>query len=97
MHSHSAGSALNGHPTEPPPHEKRNGSSNKRAEEEELEEVMREIQQSFPPEGHKGGNNVGTLFNMAGQVGKAVGSLVTVMTDDEGDDDIPPPRPSRRH
>ena len=44
-----------------------------------------------------GANNVGTLFNMAGQVGKAVGSLVTVMTDDEDNDDIPPPRPSRRH
>ena len=45
-----------------------------------------------------GANNVGTLFNMAGQVGKAVGSLVTVMTDDEGsgDEEIPP-RPSRPH
>lgn len=32
-----------------------------------------------------GPNNVGELFNMAGQVGKAVGSLVTVMTDDNGD------------
>jgi hypothetical protein len=32
-----------------------------------------------------GSNNVGELFNMAGQVGKAVGSLVTVMTDDNGD------------
>lgn len=32
-----------------------------------------------------GTSNVGELFNMAGQVGKAVGSLVTVMTDDNGD------------
>lgn len=31
-----------------------------------------------------GANNVGNLFHMAGQVGKAVGTLVTVMTDDEG-------------
>ena len=39
-----------------------------------------------------GANNVGNLFQMAGQVGKAVGTLVTVMTDDEGsgsdDEDI---------
>ena len=40
---------------------------------------------------------MGTLFNMAGQVGKAVGSLVTVMTDDEDDDAGPPQRMSRRH
>jgi hypothetical protein len=36
--------------------EKRYGDSShrsKRAEEQELEEVMREIQQSFPPEGNK--------------------------------------------
>ena len=32
-----------------------------------------------------GSNNVGELFNMAGQVGKAVGTLVTVMTDENGD------------
>lgn len=31
-----------------------------------------------------GANNVGNLFHMAGQVGKAVGTLVTVMTDEEG-------------
>lgn len=30
-----------------------------------------------------GANNVGNLFHMAGQVGKAVGSLVTVMTDED--------------
>ncbi len=29
-------------------------------------------------------NSVGNLFHMAGQVGKAVGTLVTVMTDEEG-------------
>ena len=28
---------------------------------------------------------MGELFNRAGQVGKAVGSLVEVMTDDNGD------------
>lgn len=46
---------------------------------------MKEIQHSFPPETPpKGGaNNVGNLFHMAGQVGKAVGTLVTVMTDEE--------------
>ena len=36
-------------------------------------------------------NNVGNLFNMAGQVGKAMGTLVNVMTDEEGsgdDDDL---------
>ena len=27
---------------------------------------------------------MGNLFHMAGQVGKAVGTLVTVMTDEEG-------------
>ena len=32
-----------------------------------------------------GSNNVGELFNMAGQVGKAVGTLVTVMTDENGE------------
>ncbi|XP_064602546.1 dystrophin-like isoform X2 [Liolophura sinensis] len=32
----------------------------------------------------KGTNNVGNLFHMAGQVGKAVGTLVTVMTDEDG-------------
>ena len=31
-----------------------------------------------------GTSNVGNLFHMAGQVGKAVGTLVTVMTDEEG-------------
>lgn len=30
---------------------------------------------------------VSDLFNMAGQVGKAMGTLVTVMTDDEGSGD----------
>ncbi len=37
-------------------------------------------------------NSVGNLFHMAGQVGKAVGTLVTVMTDEEGsgsDEDYP--------
>lgn len=28
-------------------------------------------------------NSVGNLFHMAGQVGKAVGTLVTVMTDED--------------
>ena len=35
---------------------------------------------------------MGNLFHMAGQVGKAVGTLVTVMTDEEGsgsDEDQP--------
>jgi len=34
-----------------------------------------------------GSNSVGELFNRAGQVGKAVGSLVTVMTDENEDED----------
>ena len=41
------------------------GSRSKRAEEQELEEVMREIQQSFPPEGNKGNVNSITYLNLA--------------------------------
>lgn len=33
-----------------------------------------------------GNSSVGNLFHSAGQIGKAVGSLVTVMTED-GDED----------
>ncbi|KAK2162353.1 hypothetical protein LSH36_100g10023 [Paralvinella palmiformis] len=55
----------------------------------ELEEVMKEIQDTFPPDSQasRGSSNVGNLFHMAGQVGKAVGTLVTVMTDEEGSGD----------
>ena len=31
-----------------------------------------------------GPNNVGNLFHLAGQVGKEVGTLVTVMTNEDG-------------
>ena len=47
---------------------------------------MKEIHDSFPPEGGKSMNDVGNLHHMAGQVGKAVGTLVTAMTDDECSD-----------
>jgi len=59
-------------------------SSSRKFEDWELEKVMKEIQNSFPSEQPRGNKNVGNLFHMAGQVGKAVGTLVTVMTDDEG-------------
>ncbi|XP_074663011.1 dystrophin-like isoform X2 [Tubulanus polymorphus] len=62
-----------------------------------LQEMMREISDTFPmdpapqpppppPAKSTGikGSNVGNLFHMAGQVGRAVGTLVTVMTDEEG-------------
>ncbi|XP_052810329.1 dystrophin-like isoform X2 [Mya arenaria] len=41
----------------------------------------------YNPDRARGSNNVGELFNRAGQVGKAVGSLVTVMTDDNEEDE----------
>ncbi|KAK2181700.1 hypothetical protein NP493_384g05004 [Ridgeia piscesae] len=62
----------------------------------ELEEVMREINDSFPIESPKGANNVGNLFQMAGQVSRAVGTLVTVMTDDEGSGSDSEPSPPRQ-
>ena len=34
-----------------------------------------------------GTNSVGNLFKMAGQVGNAMGTLVNVMTDEEGSGD----------
>jgi len=34
-----------------------------------------------------GGRNVDSLFHVAGEVGKAVGTLVNIMTDDEDSDD----------
>ena len=52
---------------------------------------MRDIHNSFPSDlPQKASNSVGNLFHMAGQVGRAVGSLVTVMTDDEGSGDDNP-------
>ncbi|KAK6486831.1 dystrophin-like isoform X1 [Huso huso] len=46
-----------------------------------LEEVMEQLNNSFPT---TRGNNVGSLFHMADDLGRAMESLVTVMTDDEG-------------
>ena len=66
---------------------------------QELEHVMKEIHESFPSEPPKRGtNSVGNLHHMAGQVGKAVGNLVTVITDDEGsgDDDARVPELQRK-
>lgn len=54
---------------------------------------MKEIHNSFPEPNTRSSNSVGNLFSMAGQIGRAVGTLVTVMTDEEGsgsDDDMPP-------
>ncbi|XP_052832324.1 dystrophin isoform X2 [Octopus bimaculoides] len=47
------------------------------------EEIMPEIP-SPPTYEARSSNSVGNLFHMAGQVGKAVGTLVTVMTDEDG-------------
>ncbi|XP_069060860.1 dystrophin isoform X8 [Pleurodeles waltl] len=45
-----------------------------------LEEVMEQLNNSFPS---TRGNNVGHLFHMADDLGRAMETLVTVMTDDE--------------
>nr|XP_005995015.2 PREDICTED: dystrophin isoform X4 [Latimeria chalumnae] len=45
-----------------------------------LEEVMEQLNNSFPS---TRGNNVGSLFHMADDLGRAMETLVTVMTDDE--------------
>ncbi|KAI8520835.1 hypothetical protein Bbelb_005890 [Branchiostoma belcheri] len=68
----------------PPP--LRDGQRRQQTPEEQLEEVMREVNSSFPPDSNhtQGKNTVGNLFNMAGDLNKAVGKLVTVMTDEEG-------------
>ncbi|XP_013413171.1 dystrophin isoform X2 [Lingula anatina] len=78
MNGHSA----NGFSPSPRMEDSRKKSSS--VQESELDEIMREINESFPPpEKSKATKNVGELFHMAGQVGRAVGTLVTVMTDDE--------------
>nr|XP_042125530.1 dystrophin isoform X2 [Peromyscus maniculatus bairdii] len=46
-----------------------------------LEEVMEQLNNSFPS---SRGHNVGSLFHMADDLGKAMESLVSVMTDEEG-------------
>ncbi|KAK6187729.1 hypothetical protein SNE40_005688 [Patella caerulea] len=44
-----------------------------------------QLESTLPVNGHQSGSsNVGDLFHMAGQVGRAVGTLVTVMTDEDG-------------
>ncbi|XP_071819644.1 dystrophin-related protein 2-like isoform X2 [Apostichopus japonicus] len=51
----------------------------------DLDKVIQELN-SFPDDKPTtGGNNVGSLLNAADNIGKAVGTLVTVMTDDEHD------------
>ncbi|XP_051782196.1 dystrophin isoform X2 [Erpetoichthys calabaricus] len=45
-----------------------------------LEEVMEQLNNSFPT---TRGNNVGSLFHMADDLGRAMETLVSVMTDDE--------------
>uniref|UniRef100_A0A8B9NK13 Dystrophin n=1 Tax=Accipiter nisus TaxID=211598 RepID=A0A8B9NK13_9AVES len=45
-----------------------------------LEEVMEQLNNSFPS---SRGHNVGSLFHMAGDLGRAMETLVTVMTDDK--------------
>jgi hypothetical protein len=52
------------------------------SEEEELDRMMRELQETLPPS--EGGiNNVDNLFHTVGQVSRAVGTLVTIMTEEE--------------
>uniref|UniRef100_A0A673V1K0 ZZ-type domain-containing protein n=1 Tax=Suricata suricatta TaxID=37032 RepID=A0A673V1K0_SURSU len=46
-----------------------------------LEEVMEQLNNSFPS---SRGHNVGSLFHLADDVGRAMESLVSVMTDEEG-------------
>ncbi|XP_021088645.2 dystrophin isoform X3 [Mesocricetus auratus] len=46
-----------------------------------LEEVMEQLNNSFPS---SRGHNVGSLFHMADDLGRAMESLVSVMTDEEG-------------
>ncbi|XP_055463892.1 dystrophin isoform X2 [Psammomys obesus] len=46
-----------------------------------LEEVMEQLNNSFPSSRR---HNVGSLFHMADDLGRAMESLVTVMTDEEG-------------
>ncbi|XP_076774368.1 dystrophin isoform X8 [Arvicanthis niloticus] len=48
-----------------------------------LEEVMEQLNNSFPS---SRGHNVGSLFHMADDLGRAMESLVSVMTDEEGAD-----------
>ncbi|XP_041352153.1 dystrophin-like isoform X2 [Gigantopelta aegis] len=50
---------------------------------EELSDILGEGN-SFSVDRTKGPNNVGNLFHLAGQVGKEVGTLVTVMTNEDG-------------
>ncbi|KAL5009782.1 hypothetical protein ScPMuIL_012087 [Solemya velum] len=59
-----------------------------RTKDEDEKDLSEIVGSSSPYTGDKskGANNVGNLFHMAGQVGKAVGTLVTVMTDEEGDE-----------
>ncbi|XP_067674722.1 dystrophin-like isoform X3 [Haliotis asinina] len=60
-----------------------NGYAAGTSRDDELCDFSGEPNASFNTERSKGANNVGNLFHMAGQVGKAVGSLVTVMTDED--------------
>lgn len=46
-----------------------------------LEEVMEQLNNSFPS---SRGHNVGSLFHLADDLGRAMESLVSVMTDEEG-------------
>uniref|UniRef100_A0A8C5CWX7 ZZ-type domain-containing protein n=1 Tax=Gadus morhua TaxID=8049 RepID=A0A8C5CWX7_GADMO len=48
-----------------------------------LEEVMEQLNNSFP---HSQGPSVGSLFHMADDLGRAMESLVTVMTDEQNGD-----------
>lgn len=52
------------------------------SEEEELERMMKELQETLPPS-EGGANNVDKLFHTVGQVSRAVGTLVNIMTDEE--------------
>ncbi|XP_014678692.1 PREDICTED: dystrophin, isoform E-like, partial [Priapulus caudatus] len=60
------------------------GGVDRDRENSQLDEMLHEFEDHINQSERKGGSkNVGDLFHMAGHVGVAVGTLVTVMTDDE--------------
>ncbi|XP_077976931.1 dystrophin-like isoform X2 [Glandiceps talaboti] len=78
-------------PTHTPPLFRDESSSlyynSKSAATTDLQDVMKEINDSFPSDKNTSGNNsVDNLFHMADNLGKAVGHLVNVMTDEERSD-----------
>lgn len=48
----------------------------------DISDILSDTNSSMTEDKVRGPNNVGNLFHMAGEVGKEVGRLVTVMTDE---------------